>query len=161
MRDSGDVLPLGVRVTIIFLRMFCFAMFLPILVAGLAAMAGLVSGSFDGDLISGGFLFATGALGVFLAMMMMALGCDWLARHLKATTAGEWNTRIQCPVHPARQIFLPPLGCLMAYAFLCVLVWLSSIVQTPLAETWPWPAVWSALGFGAMYLFHLLDTKLP
>ena len=162
MSEDGEKLPLGVRVTVVFLRVFCIAMFLPLLIAALAAMAGLVSRSFAADLMSGAFLLSAAPLGIFLALMMMALGSDWLARYLKTTSPGfVWSTRFQRPVHPARQIFMPPLGCLMGYAVIAVLVWLPSTFQTSPAETWAWPVTWCAIGFGAMYLFLLLDEKLP
>jgi hypothetical protein len=156
-------LPTGVRVTVVFLRVFCIATFFPALIACLAAMATLVGGSLDADLISGAVLISGATFGTFLAIMMMALGSDWLARHLKAaaTMGPGWSTRFQRPIHPARQIFLPPLGCVMAYAFLAVLTWLPSTFQTPLDVTWPWPVTWRVIGFGAMYLFHILDEKLP
>lgn len=162
MRDEESKPPPGVLVTIVFLRVFCIAMILPVLIACLVAMACLVMGSFEIDVISGALLVSGATVGGFLVLLMIALGCDWLVRHLKATSVGtEESTRVQRPIHPARQILLPPLGCLMAYAFLAVLAWLPSTFQTAPSETWPWPVAWSAIGFGAMYLFHILDEKLP
>lgn len=156
-------LPMGVRVTTVFLRVFCVAMLLPLLIASLAAMASLVMGSFESDLVSAAFLLSGATMGSFLVLLVLALGSDWLAKHLRYTATmvpGE-GPGFPRPIHPVRQIFLPPLGCVMAYAFLAVLVWLPSTLQTAPSETWPWPVAWSVVGFGAMYLFHLLDEKLP
>lgn len=162
MKSEQEPLSPGVCVAIAFLRGLGIVMILPIIGACLAAMSGLVAGSFESELLAGAFLFSGTALGAFLIMIMLALGSDWLARHLKATAMGPGSIAgVQRPVHPGRQIFLPPLGCVMAYAFLAVLVWLPSTFENPPAQTWPWPVVWSAIGLGAMYLFHLLDEKLP
>jgi hypothetical protein len=113
------------------------------------------------DLIVGAFMLSGATLGTFLAMLIVTLGCDWLAGHLKATSLGTGWSASQRPIHPAREIFLPPLGCVMAYAVLAVLTWLPSIFQIAPAATWPWPVTWGAIGFGAMYLFFRLDEKLP
>lgn len=153
VRDEVDALPLGVRVTIAFLRIFGAVMYLPVVVAALGTMMTLVA--------SGDYLFSVVLFGAFLTMLMIASGCHWLAHHLKATVMSEWNARVQRPGHPLRHIFIPPLGCVMAYSFFAFVVWFSSIANVPPSQSWPWPAAWIAIGFGATYLFHLIDTKLP
>lgn len=163
MREAETDLPAGVRATAIFLRTLCILMFPLALLACLVAMASLFMASFQSDLISGAFMTSGAALGSFLILMMIALGSDWLARHVRATAVmnPQWSARFQRPIHPIHQIFLPPLGCVMCYSFLAVLMWLPSIFHTALAESWPWPVTWIVIGLGAMYLFHLLEEKMP
>jgi len=156
IRNERDRLPLGVLAAILFLRVSCIAMLLPIAVAGVASLL-----SFGDVYASRGFLFRGVIFGSFLAMTAMALGCDWLARHLRAAATSEWDTPTRRPDHPVRHILLLPLVCLMAYALLAVMAWLPSIGERSPAITWPWLVAWIAIGFGAMYLLHLLDKKLP
>lgn len=163
MREKELELPAGVRVTTIFLRTFSILMFPLALLACLVAMASLFMVSFQSDLITGAFMTSGAALGAFLILMMIALGCDWFVRHLRAAAvmSPQWSARFPRPMHPVRQIFLPPLGCVMGYSFLAVLMWLPSTFNTALAESWPWPVTWIVVGHGAMYLFHLLEEKMP
>jgi len=163
MREEELELPAGVRVTVVFLRTFSILIFPLALLACLVSMATLFMTSFQGDLISGAFMTSGAGLGAFLALMMIGLACDWFARHIRATAAMSpmWNARFPRPMHPARQIFLPPLGFVMGYAFLAVLLWLPSIFHTAPAVSWPWPVTWIVTGFGAMYLFHLIEEKMP
>ena len=163
MKEEELELPAGVRVTAIFLRTFSILMFPLALLACLVSMATLFMISFQGDLIAGAFATSGASLGSFLALMMITLGCDWFARHVRATAAmgPEWGARFPRPMHPVRQIFLPPLGFVMGYAFLAVLMWLPSTFNTSPAVSWPWPVAWIVLGFGSMYLFHLVEEKMP
>ena len=161
MTTDDEKPPMGVRVAIGFLRGVHLVMYLPLLASSLAAGMVLIKGLFELNGISRDFLIVVVTFGVSLILLITQLGCDWLAHHLRATTAvSEW-ARLQRPLHPVRHIFIPPLGCLMVYAFLAVVAWLPSTVQIPLSESWPWPIAWASLGAGAMYLFHLIDEKLP
>ncbi|HEY1122778.1 MAG TPA: hypothetical protein VGE67_14300 [Haloferula sp.] len=163
MKEEELELPVGVRVTVIFLRTFSILVFPLALLACLVSMATLFMISFQGDLIAGAFMTSGVSLGACLALMMMALCCDWFARHLRATATMSplWSARFPRPMHPARQIFLPPLGFVMGYSFLAVLMWLPSTFHTPPAVSWPWPVAWIVIGIGAMYLFHLLEEYTP
>jgi hypothetical protein len=153
--------PLGVRVAIGFLRVFCVIMYLPLLVSSLAAGMALIRVLFEVEGISVDFLVFAVPFVVFLILLITQLGCDWLAHHLRVTAAiSEW-ARLQRPLHPVRHIFIPPLWCLMLYAFLSVVAWLPSIIQVSLSESWPWPVAWISLGVGAMYLLYLIDKKAP
>jgi energy-coupling factor transporter transmembrane protein EcfT len=108
MTTGEDRAPLGVRVAIGFLRVFCVFMYLPLLLSSLAVGMVLIRGLFETRGIARDFLVVVVPFGGFLILLMTQLSGDWLARHLKATTTGSGWDRIQRPfIRPVTSSFHP------------------------------------------------------
>jgi hypothetical protein len=92
-------------------------------------------------------LMAAGAaIGGFVVVLEVMLGCVWLNRHLLRQPfhfAPDWTTPPPGP--PLRWLLLPPLTVVAGYAALHLVIWFAAAAPGELAPNWMWGVIWGGV----------------
>ena len=154
--------PLGMRLTLMFLRLLALAMFVPLLGACLLALMSLILGVSVLSSFPKSLLFSLIGLGAFILVLTMMTGIAWLESHLNQSDvpfASSWvATR---PGHPARRLVLPAVGSVALYGYLAVLSWIVARIDKEGAPAIGWPLTWGTVAIGATFLLRYLRRRLP
>jgi len=157
-----EEIPLGIRLTLIFVRLFSLAMIFPLIGSALLAFMALVSGMSSVP-HPHPLAFSMVGLAAFLVVQAMIAGLAWLDSHLNQSQvpfASSWvATR---PGHPARQLILPALVSIAFYGYIAALLWLfSHFVISDRKLSMAWLATWGSVAVVATFLHRYLKAKLP
>lgn len=157
-----EKIPLGMRLTLMFLRLLALAMIVPLIGSCLLAFVSLIVGVSPLASFPRSLLFGLMGLGSFLLVMTMMTGIAWLESHLNQSDvpfASSWvATR---PGHPARRLVLPAVGGVALYGYLAVLFWMVASMEKEGDPSIGWPLTWGTVAIGATFLLRHLRTKLP
>jgi hypothetical protein len=157
-----EKMPLGIRLTLQFLRLLMVVMIFPLLGAGFLAFMSLMVGAFSSAPVPESLAFSLMGLGSFVLMLTMITGTAWMECHLNQSPvpfASAWVAGR--PAHPARKLILPPVGCIAFYGYAAVLLWIPSHLDEGSDRTFGWPLVWGSAAVVATLLHRYLKAKLP
>jgi len=157
-----EKIPLGMRLTPLFLRLLALAMIVPLLGSCLFAFVSLIVGVPPLSSFPRSLLFSCMGLGSFLLVLTMMTGIAWLESHLNRSDvpfASSWVANR--PGHPARRWVLPAVGGVALYGYLAVLMWIVATLEREGAPSIGWPLIWGTVAIGATILLRYLRTKLP
>jgi hypothetical protein len=165
LSDSQIVIektPLGMRLTLLFLRLLALAMIVPLLGSCFLAFISLIVGASSVSPFPMSLLFSLMGLGAFLLTLTMLSGIAWLESHLTQSPvpfASSWvATR---PRHPARQLILPAVASIAFYSYCALLLWILTHITPDRERTIGWPLTWGSVAIGTTCLPRYLRTKLP
>jgi len=154
--------PLGMRLTLLFLRLLALAMIVPLLGTCFLIFTSLIVGASSLSPFPRCLLLSWAALGAFLVVLTMMMGISWLESHLNqsdAPFASSWvATR---PGHPARQLLLPAVGSVAFYGYVAVMIWIVVRIMMLGDPSIGWPLTWGPVAIGATFLLRYLRSKLP
>jgi len=154
--------PLGLRLTLLFLRLLALAMIVPLLGGCFVGFISMIAGASSVAPFPRSLLFSLLGLGAFLLSLTMLSGIAWLESHLSQSPvpfASSWvATR---PGHPARQLILPAVASVAFYGYSALLMWILTHITPDRERTIGWPLTWGSVAIGATFLLRYLRTKLP
>jgi len=153
-------MPIGVRMTVVFLRVMLIALIVPVMSGALSSLIhlGIIFGRHASPLNS--LLLAGLNFGVFLAFLATAIACEWMVRFLRARhSPPDLLPRPIMPAHPAIQIGLPLLRGLGIYSILALLAWLVAVIGGFAPINWAWLVSWLIAGCGSFILCQTLKKR--
>lgn len=157
-----ETIPLGIRLTLQFLRLLLVVMVFPLLGAAVVATISLIAGATSPAPASQTMAFGLMGLGSFVVMLTLVTGTVWMECHLNQSPVSfvsHWKAGH--PDHPARKLILPAVGSVAFYGYAAVLLWIAAHVGPDMGLNFGWPIMWSSLAAGATLLLRYLKAKLP
>jgi hypothetical protein len=151
-------LPLGLRITMGFVRLVAMVMILPLVGAAFGALFTVLGGAIAENPVPEALLTALVLVILTGVMLAMIGGAGWLVEHMKCRHLGLAGNR---RAHPGRQVCLPTLMVIAIYGLVAVLSWIPSNLKNDFVRTYPWAVVWSCISTGAVLLARHLDRNLP
>ena len=162
-RDEGEIrrMPVGIRLTILFLRIMLVCMMI-LLVGGLLTCLGsLWWAAKSGEDFLGALKRSVGSLGGFVALFATARGTEWMWHFLRARHSPQEGPLGGMPRHPAIVIGHPSLHIIFAYSILSLGVWVILKIGQFVPMTWAWPVFWWVVAVGAHYGIKVLKQRFP
>jgi len=158
MRKEGDILPLGLRITIVFVQIVMVVTFFPTIGLVVTTLIHLTQGPFSKRPTIEALLESLALMTATVIFSVMLAGGSWL----DATLSQRGKARVEGEAaRPVREFFLPLLAGVAIYGGLAILLWLLSLWETSISKSWPWPLVWGIIGGGAYFFHRHLDRTLP
>jgi hypothetical protein len=157
-----EKMPLGIRITLQFLRLLMVVLIFPLLGACLLAFLSLIVGALSTASFPASMIPSLTGLGGFIVVLTLITGCSWIECHLNQSPvpfASTWATGR--PDHPARKLILPAIGSIAFYGYAAVLLWIAAHVGTGPEQNYGWPGTWGCLAVAATLLYRYLKVKLP
>lgn len=157
-----EKLPFGLRMTLLFLRVLAMMLTLPMVGAGLATLAMLSEGAKSPDAFPISLVPGVLGMGAFLVLLVMLCGTAWIEGHLRQSDvpfSSSWL--VSQPLHPARQLILPVVGCTAFAGYLAILLWFIGLLSPDLELDFRWPLTWGCVAIAATFLLRWLKVKLP
>jgi len=154
--------PLGIRITLQFLRLLMVVMIFPLLGACFLAFMSLLVGAFSGAPVPQAIGLSVMGLGSFILMLVLITGAAWMECHLNQSPvpfASAWVAGR--PAHPARKLILPAVGSIACYGYAAVLFWIAGHLGPGTDPTFGWPITWGSAAVVATVLHRYLKAKLP
>ncbi|MCW1921412.1 hypothetical protein OKA05_02540 [Luteolibacter arcticus] len=137
-------------------------MIFPLLGSGFAAFMTLISGAVSESPAGEAIILGVIGLGSFVVTLTMTNGAVWLDGHLSRTSrpfaSAGGQTR---PMHPARQLFLPPTTIVVLYGSAAVALWIPDHLDAEPERNFIWPVVWIGVAVAATFLRRYLKAKFP
>jgi hypothetical protein len=154
--------PLGIRITLQFLRLLMVVMVVPLVASALLAIMSLFLVTMSSLPASGALILSAVGVGSFVLVLTTLLGATWLECHLNQSAipfASSWfATR---PQHPARLLSLPALGSIAFYGYAAVVLWTAANLGPGPLHAPVWPILWGIAAVSATVLRRHLNAKLP
>jgi hypothetical protein len=158
-----EKIPLGIRLTLQFLRLLMVVMVFPLLGACMLAFLSLIVGVLPTASFPRAMVLSLSGLGSFIGMLSLMTGAAWMECHLNQSPvpfATAWVAGR--PDHPARKLILPAVGSIACYGYAAVLLWLAVHVGSISEGTFlGWPIIWGSVAVAATLLHRYLKAKLP
>lgn len=136
-------MPLGIRVTTLFLRVMVVALIFPLVAltpSCLISLAIVFAGHADA---LNTILLAAFSVGFFMVLLATAMGGEWMIQFLRARhSPPDALPRNVMPPHPVRRIGMPLIALLNVYAVLAVLSWLIATLGGFGPANWAWLVFW-------------------
>lgn len=154
--------PLGIRLTLQFLRMLMVAMVVPLMGSAILAVMSLFLVTMSSVPAPSAQLLSLMGLGSFVLVLTMLMGATWLECHLNQSAipfASSWFATP--PTHPARLLILPALGSTAFYGSAAVVLWIAANLGPGPVRAPGWPIVWGIAAVAATVLRRHLNAKLP
>jgi hypothetical protein len=135
-------MPVGIRVTTLFLRVMVVALIFPLvaIVPSCLFSLGMV---FVAAGVVNPVLFAALNLGFFLILLATAIGGEWMIQFLRARHSPPNSIlRHVMPPHPALKIGMPLITLLNVYAIMAIISWLVAVIGNLAPTNWVWLVFW-------------------
>lgn len=152
------ILPLGPRLTVLFLDLSALVLSLPALAFAVACLTAVRHAAHRPADILQALAESCQPLGILSCLLAMILGACWLAiliraRHAIDPSSARW------PQPPQLSIAYPMLMVAEAHAGLSLLAWIVVKVIGFWPTTWIWPAFWLMVLIGCEFTIRRMGKK--